>query len=128
MEYTTLGKTDMNKKTIGAHTDATHGMTLSAVSLPYYRHILPYGLDKFVRYAVNVWNVRPANKTKEEIALEGLAEMEKYMLEIGVVMNITDLGVTPEMVEGIADSTLVMTGGYKVLTREEIIDILKESL
>ena len=75
-----------------------------------------------------MWNVSPANKTKEEIALEGLAEMEKYMREIGVVMNITDLGVTPEMIEGIADSTLVMTGGYKVLTREEIIAILKESL
>ena len=75
-----------------------------------------------------MWGVSPANKTKEEIALEGLAEMEKYMRESGVVMNITDLGVTPEMIEGIADSTLVMTGGYKVLTREEIIAILKESL
>ena len=54
--------------------------------------------------------------------------MEKYMREIGVVMNITDLGVTPEMIEGIADSTLVMNGGYKVLAREEIIAILKESM
>ena len=54
--------------------------------------------------------------------------MEKYMREIGVVMNITDLGVTPDMIEGIADSTLIMTGGYKVLTREEIIAVLKESL
>ncbi len=26
---------------VGAYTDATHGMTLSAVSLPYFRHILP---------------------------------------------------------------------------------------
>ena len=89
---------------------------------------MPYGLEKFVRYAQNVWNVNPTGKTKEEIAAEGLSEMEKYMREIGVVMNITDLGVTPEMIEGIADSTLVMKGGYKVLTREEIIAILKESL
>ena len=41
----------------GAYTDATHGMTLSAVSLPYYRHIMPYGLAKFCRFAVNVWGV-----------------------------------------------------------------------
>ena len=40
---------------VGALTDATHGMTLAAVSLPYYRHILPYGLEKFVRFAKNVW-------------------------------------------------------------------------
>ena len=54
--------------------------------------------------------------------------MEKNMREIGVVMNITDLGVTPDTIEGIADSTLIMTGGYKVLMREEIIAVLKESL
>ena len=30
---------------VGAYTDATHGMTLSAVSLPYYRYIMPYELE-----------------------------------------------------------------------------------
>lgn len=40
---------------VGAYTDATHGMTLAAVSMPYYRLIMPYGVDKFARYAVNVW-------------------------------------------------------------------------
>ena len=43
-------------------------------------------------------------------------------------MNLTDLGVTEEMLEGIADGTFVMEGGYKVLTREEILQILRESL
>ncbi|MGN0631127.1 MAG: NADH-dependent alcohol dehydrogenase, partial [Ruminococcus sp.] len=61
-------------------------------------------------------------------ASEGLAEMEKYMREIGLVMNISDLGVTEAMIEGIADSTLIMTGGYKVLTRDEVIAVLRESL
>ena len=32
---------------IGAVTNATHGMTLSAVSLPYYRLVMPYGVEKF---------------------------------------------------------------------------------
>lgn len=113
---------------IGAYTDATHGMTLSAVSLPYYRYIMQYGLDKFVRYAVNVWNVNPFGKTDKEIANEGLSEMEKYMHEIGLVMNISELGVTQDMIEGIADSTLIMTGGYRILTRDEIINILRECM
>ena len=42
-------------QSVGAYTNATHGMTLSAVSLAYYRHILPYGLAKFKRYAIQVW-------------------------------------------------------------------------
>lgn len=113
---------------VAAHTDATHGMTLAAVSLPYYRFILPYGLAKFVRYAVNVWSVNPAGKTDEQIAHEGLNVMEAWMRKIGLVMNITELGATEEMLDGIVKSTLVMDGGYKVLTQEEIYTILKESL
>lgn len=113
---------------VGAYTDATHGMTLAAVSLPYYRHILPYGLDKFVRFAKNVWGVDPTGKSAEEVANEGLACMEAWMKELGLVMNITELGANEEMIEGIAKATLVMEGGYKVLTHEEIVKILKESL
>lgn len=113
---------------VGAHTDATHGMTLSAVSLPYYRYIMPYGLAKFKRFAVNVWDVDTEGKTDEQVALEGLAAMESWMKELGLVMNLTELGVAPDMVEGIADSTLVMDGGYKVLEREEIVNIIRQSL
>ena len=113
---------------VGAYTDATHGMTLAAVSMAYYRHILPYGLKKFVRFAQNVWGVSPEGKSDEQIACEGLAAMESWMKELGLVMNLTDLGVTADMVEGIADSTLVMQGGYKVLDRAEIVEILKASL
>ena len=113
---------------VGAHTDATHGMTLSAVSLAYYRHILPYGLPKFRRYAVNVWNVSPEGKTDEAVAREGLEAMERWMRMLGLVMNIRELGATEEMLEGIADSTLINQGGYKALTRQDVLDILRESL
>ena len=113
---------------VGAYTDATHGMTLAAVSLPYYRYILPYGVQKFKRFAVNVWNVDPADKTDEQIAKEGLAAMESWMKEMGLVMNISELGATEDMLEGIASATLIMNGGYKVLNHDEIMQILKESL
>ena len=113
---------------VGAYTDATHGMTLAAVSLPYYRHIMPYGLAKFKRFAVNVWGVDAAGKTDEQVAQEGLAAMESWMKELGLAMNISELGATEEMVEGLADATLTMKGGYKVLGRDEIVAIFRESL
>lgn len=113
---------------VGAHTNATHGMTLSAVSMPYYRHIMKYGLQKFRRYAVNVWNVDPEGKTAGQVAEEGLAAMEDYMKEIGVVMNLTELGVTEDMIPGLVESTLIMEGGYKVLTKDEIAEIFRQSL
>lgn len=125
---TTDWEVHMLGQAVGAYTDATHGMTLAAVSKAYYRHILPYGLAKFKRYALNVWNVSPDGKKDEEIALAGLDAMEAWMKKIGLVMNLHELGVTEEMIAGIADATLVMDGGYKVLTKEEIVNILKESL
>ena len=113
---------------VGAFTNAAHGMTLAAVSLPYYRRILPYGTEKFRRFAVNVRGVDPAGRTDEQAGREGLAAMERWMRELGLVMNLTDLGATADMVEGIAGATLVMKGGCKVLDHGEIIEILKESL
>lgn len=125
---TTDWEVHMLGQAVGAYTDATHGMTLAAVSIAYYKHIMPYGLAKFKRFAENVWGVDPAGKSDEEVANEGLAAMENWMKELGLVMNITDLGVTPDMLEGLADATLIMDGGYKVLSREEVIDIFKNSL
>ena len=115
-------------QSVGAHTDATHGMTLAAVSIPYYRFILPYGVEKFKRYAVNVWNVNPENKSDKEIAEEGLAKMEAWMKKIGLVMNITELGAKEEMLDGMVKSSLIMEGGYKILNKDDIKAILKASL
>ncbi len=115
-------------QSVGAYTNATHGMTLAAVSLPYYRYIFPYGVQKFKKFAINVWDVNPEGKTDEQIAAEGLNAMEAWMKELGLVMNISDLGATEDMLEGIADGTIILPGGYKVLEHDEIVKILKESL
>lgn len=113
---------------VGAITDATHGMTLAAVSLPYYRSIMPYGVRKFARFAVEVWGVDPAGKTDTEIAEEGLAAMEAWMKKIGTAMNLSELGVTEDMIEAIADATIILDGGYKTLTRDDVVSVLKASL
>ena len=127
---------------IGAFTDATHGMTLSGVSIAYYHHIMDGGLSKFARFARNVWDI-PAEgrsatqgdacseglkKTDRQLAEEGIAALGEWMREIGVATEITSLGVTDDMLEGIANATFILTGGYKTLTHEEIVEILKESM
>lgn len=112
---------------VAAHTDATHGMTLSAISMPYYRYILPYGTTKFARYAVNVWNINPEGKTETQIAHEGLKIMEAWMKKIGLIMNISELEATEEMLDGMVKSTLIMDGGYKVMDANDIRAVLKAS-
>jgi len=117
----------MMGQAMGAYTDATHGMTLAAVSIPYYRHIMNDGLAKFKRFALNVWNVSPENKSDEEIAKEGLICLENYMKELGLVMKSKELGVTESMIPDIARKSFILEGGYKKLSYDEVVGILKES-
>ncbi len=115
-------------QSIGAYTDAIHGMTLSAISIPYYRFIMPYGLHKFKRYAIHVWNVNPEGKSDNQVAEEGLNRMEDYMRELGLVMDIRSLGVTEDMLGDIASGVFLLEGGYKAISKDEVITILKESM
>ncbi|MBQ4479225.1 MAG: iron-containing alcohol dehydrogenase, partial [Victivallales bacterium] len=128
MGKTTDWEVHMLGQAVGALTDATHGMTLAAVSLPYYRLILPCGVKKFARFATNVWGISADGKSDEQLANEGLIAFEAWMREIGVSMNITELGATKEMLPAIADATFILDGGYKKLTREEVLEILRQSL
>lgn len=115
-------------QSIGGHTNAAHGMTLSAISLPYYRLIMKDGLAKFKRFAINVFNVETVNKSDEEIALEGLNKLEIYMRQLGLVLNIKDLGATDDMIDGIVAGSFILEGGYKVLTAVDIKNILIQSM
>ena len=113
---------------VGTFTNATHGMTLAAVSMAYYNAILQAGLPRFKRFAIAVWGVDPTEKTDEAIAREGLEALRQWMISIGLVMNLRDLGVTPEMISAITNATFILDGGYKTLTPEEITAILHASL
>ena len=115
-------------QSVGACSNATHGMTLSAVSLPYYKMIMPYGVRKFARFAVNVWDISPDGKNEEELAKEGLSAMEAWMKELGLAMKLSEIGVTMEMIDDIVNGTLIMEGGYKVLSKEDVRTVLMQSM
>ncbi len=63
-----------------------------------------------------------------EIAAEGLDRMEQWMKDLGLIMHLTELGVREDMMQDLVDATLLMEGGYKILNRDEILQIFKESM
>lgn len=115
-------------QSLGGHTNATHGMTLAAVSVPYYRYIMKDGLPKFKRFAEVVWGIHGEGKSDEEIASAGLDAMEAWMDELGLVRHSAELGLTKDMIPAVVKDTFILTGGYKVLTPDEIAAILTASL
>ena len=110
---------------VGAYTDCAHGVGLAIVSVPYYKHIYKYGIDKFVRYAKKVWGVDTDSMTKEEAALAGIERLAEFIREMGIPTTLREIGASEEMLPLIANST-VLGGGYKILDAQEILDILKE--
>ena len=110
---------------LGAYTDCAHGMGLAAISLPYYRLIYKFGLEKFVRFATQVWGVSAEDKTDEEIALAGIDALEAFTKECGIVTSLEELGATKEMLPKIAESTIILGGGYHAITTEEIQQVLE---
>ena len=109
---------------IGAYTDCPHGVGLAIVSIPYYRYIYPYGLAKFVRFAKNVWEIDGTGKTDAEIAEAGIDALAAFVVEMGIPTRLSEIGTTEEMLPKIAYS-IEEGGGYKKVTHEEILNILK---
>ena len=113
---------------VGAWTHAPHGYALASVSMAYYRRAMKNGLPKFVRFAKNVWNISGEGLTDEQIAEKGFEAMKDWMLEIGLPLTISELGATSDMIPGITETTVVYPAGYLDLTKEDISEILKESI
>ena len=113
---------------VGAWTHAPHGYALASVSMAYYRRAMKNGLPKFVRFAKNVWNVNGDGRTDEQIAEAGLQALKEWMTEIGLPLTISEVGATADMIPGITETTVVYPAGYLNLTKDDVAEILKESL
>ena len=138
---------------VGAWTHAPHGYALASVSMAYYRRAMKPGLPKFVRFAKNVWDIPTDGKSDEQMAEAGLQALKAWMQEIGLPLTIselmeqreqndarigsaesrqksseTQLGATEEMIPGITETTVIYPAGYLNLTKEDVTEILKESL
>lgn len=113
---------------IAAYYPSAHGMGLAAVSPAYYRLVCPHGLPRFRRFAVNVWGVDPAGKSNREVALAGIDAMAAFIRDSRMTPNLRALGILDESrLAEIAATCNLRRGGYYTLTREDVLQVLRES-
>lgn len=113
---------------LGAYTDCNHGQGLAVIHPVLYRHIYKEGVERFSRFAKNVWGISH-KETKEETALEGVEALADFIKEIGLPTSFKQMGIDAETdFKAIADSTNITAGCCKTLTHQEIFEILKECL
>lgn len=113
---------------IAAYYPSAHGMGLAAVSPAYYRLVCPHGLPRFRRFAVNVWGIDPAGKSDREVALAGIDAMAAFIRDSRMTPNLRALGIPDESrLAEIAATCNLRRGGYYTLTREDVLQVLRES-
>lgn len=113
---------------ISAYTNCAHGMGLASISCSYYRHLLPEGEKRLARFAKNVFNIKKKRgELDKDLAIKGIEALSNYIKKHEMFYSLKQLGCTENMLSNIADSVELSSGGYKLLSKNEILEILKES-
>ncbi len=99
-----------------------HGATISVVMASWMRHIYKQHIDRFVRYAVEVWHVENDPANPDRVALEGIARTEQFFRCIGAPTNFKEAGIPMDNIEEIAK----YAGGGRVikLGYDDVLSIL----
>lgn len=114
---------------LGAYTDCNHGQGLAAIHPVLYRHIYESGIERFARFAKEVWGICPEGKNERELALAGIDALADFIKEVGLPTTLTEMGITDEgILKAVADTCNITAGCCKKLKPEEIFEILKECL
>ena len=94
------------------------------------RYVYRENVARFVRFAVEVWNVDPAGKTDEEVALEGIAATEAFFARIGAPTRLADYQITDEYLEEMAEKATPFgpIGQFKTLTSKDVLEMLRMAL
>lgn len=117
---------------LGAYTDCNHGQGLAVIHPAYYRHICKDAAPKLARMAQAVWNMDPTGRSEADLAAEAVDALAAFIAECGLPTKLSQLRsktpITPALLRQVADSVNLLTGGPRILTHDEVYEILTECL
>ena len=109
--------------------DVAHGAGLAVVFPAWMKHVLHQDLNRFVQWAVRVWNVEMDVYNPEAVAREGIARMEAFIRSLGIGTTLGSLGIKDdridEMAEKCTDGDTRTVGNFVKLDREAVRKILR---
>lgn len=108
----------------------THGVTLSIIFPAWMKYVYKDNLDRFNKFAVNVFDISDAGKSKEIVALEGIKAYEDFLKEVGLPTSFKEANLPSDKIEEMARKAVIKgkLGGLKKLDVDDIIKIYKLAL
>lgn len=104
----------------------THGVTLSIIFPGWMRYVYKENPERFERFAVEVFGVSREDKSSEEVALEGIHQLEDFLKAINMPISLSEINVTTNKFELIAKKCTNggTVGRFKELNEEDVMNIL----
>lgn len=115
---------------LSGHYDIPHGAGLAIVFPNWMRYVYRERIDRFVQFALRVWDVDPAGKSDEAIALEGIQATRNYLTRIGNPSTLREVGIGDGKFDAMAAEATRRgaIGHFKRLEREDVMEIYRMSL
>jgi alcohol dehydrogenase YqhD (iron-dependent ADH family) len=104
--------------------DIAHGAGLAIVIPAWMKYVYKNNPDRFIQYAVRVWNIEQDYYSPEETLLEGINMYEKFLKEMGLPTRLSDENIPDDRFEEMAEKS-VKFGSIKKLNKNDIVEILK---
>jgi len=116
---------------LSAINDVAHGAGLAVVVPNLMTYIYKRDPQRFVQFAVRVFNVEEDFHNPEQTILKGIAALRAFFTSIGLPATLTDIGIGEEHFQKIGEKTKRMdaekdtVGNSFPLTGKDIVEILK---
>lgn len=121
------GSHDIEHEISGIY-DIAHGAGLAIVFPAWMKYVYKHDVDRFVQWAVRVWNVDMDVFNPEAVALEGIARMEAFFKSMGLGTRLADLGIKGDRIDEMAEKgtngNTRRLGNFVPMDREAVKKIL----
>lgn len=118
---------------VSAYNDVAHGAGLSVIFPAWMKYVYKDNIDRFVQFAMRVFDVDFAMNKREEIVLEGINRLEQWYKALGLPIKLSEIGVTESAIRDMAEKAVFdradkTLGNFKKLTADDIFEIYKLAL
>jgi alcohol dehydrogenase YqhD (iron-dependent ADH family) len=107
--------------------DIAHGAGLSIIFPAWMKYVYKHDINRFVQFAVRVWDVDLSFESSEAVALEGINRLTQFFKRVGLPVSLSEVNISEERFEEMADkctgSDKWTLGQFVKLNKQDIVNI-----